>query len=491
MAQLNAGRAFRISALHALYDTTYADPHPMSIDSLYARVCDRSGLLRPDCQSGLERTIGLLIYDELMQSLSYKISANNGDTARRHPTRLDQLIKAWRCVFPGNEVLIEGGKLIFGDDHGPRHMLKLSDGERAVLYYIGAVLLAPKEGLVFVDSPGLFLHPTVSRSLWDSLEQMRPDCRFVYTTHDVEFASSRADNALICVRRFYPADMVWDYDVMPPHSGIPDDVYISIIGARNPVLFIEGDDTHSIDAKLYSLVFSDYTVKALGSCDKVIESVRTFNNLQAYHHLSSSGIVDRDRRDEHEVRYLRRKHIMVPDVAEVENILMLEAVIRAVATYLGRNPDRVFGRVRKVVLHSFAADLEAQALQHTRHRVKRMAEYKVDGRFQSIDSLEAHLSQLAHAVNPRGIYNSLCNEFRHMLDCGDYAGVLKVYNRKSMLGQSNLPKLLGLSSAQEYIDTVLSILRTDHPSAIAIRQAVINIFPTDSKNQPSCNAQQK
>lgn len=492
MAQLNAERAFRISALHALYDTTYADPHPLSVDSLYARACDRSGLLRPDCHSGLERTIGLLIYDELMQSLSYKISSTTGGTPRRCPTRLDQLIEVWRRMFPGNEVLIEGGKLIFGDDHGPRHMFKLSDGERAVLYYIGAVLLAPKEGVVFVDSPGLFLHPTVSRSLWDSLEQMRPDCRFVYTTHDIEFASSRDDNALICVRSFNPAHMVWDYDVMPPHSGIPDDVYISIIGARNPMLFIEGDDIHSIDAKLYSLVFSDYTVKALGSCDKVIESVRTFNNLQAYHHLSSSGIVDRDRRDEHEVRYLRRKHIMVPDVAEVENILLLEAVIRAVATYLGRNPDRVFNHVRKVVLHLFATELKAQALQHTRHRVKRMAEYKVDGRFQSIDSLETHLSQLAHAVNPRGIYDTLCQEFRQMLDRGDYAGVLKVYNRKSMLGQSDLPKMLGLSSAQEYINTVLSILRTDHPSATAIRQAVIDIFPTDEdKNQPSCATHHK
>lgn len=479
MAQLNDQLAYRISALHALYDTHHGDEHPLSVDSLYAKACERSGLLRPDCPSGLERVVGLLVYDELMRSLTYKVAMADGQKPALRRSKLDRLISAWKRVFPGNTVLVDGGRLIFGDDNGSRQMLRLSDGERAVLYYIGAVLLAPRDGIIFVDNPSLFLHPTVSHALWDSLELMRQDCRFVYTTHDVEFASSRADNALIWVRQFDPAKMEWDYDVMPPHTGIPEDMYLSIIGARNPVLFIEGDDVHSIDAKLYSRVFSGYTVKALGSCNKVIESVRTFNDLQSFHHLSSRGIVDRDRRDDGEVAYLRRKNIMVPEVAEVENILMLEPVIRATAEYLGRNPDHVFSKVRKAVLNTFRADLRTQALQHTRHRVKRMAEYKIDGRFQSIDVLESHLRSLDKAVNPRGIYDQLCAQFHRLVDSGDYAGVLKVYNQKTMLQQSNLPQLLGLSTRDEYVDTVLSILLTDHPSAMAIRQAVLAIFPSD------------
>lgn len=478
MALLNDEVAYRMSALHALYDTTHRDRHPLSVDSLYAKACERSGLLRPDCPSGLERVVGLLIYDELMCSLTYKVAVAECQKPVLRRSKLDLLIAAWKRVFPGNSVLVEGGRLVFGDDNGPRQMLRLSDGERAVLYYIGAVLLAPRDGIIFVDNPSLFLHPTVSHALWDSLEWMRQDCRFVYTTHDVEFASSRAGNALIWVRRFDPAKLEWDYDVMPPHAGIPEDMYLSIIGARNPVLFIEGDDVHSIDAKLYSRVFSDYTVKALGSCNKVIESVRTFNDLQSFHHLSSRGIVDRDRRDDGEVAYLRRKNIMVPEVAEVENILMLEPVICATAEYLHRNPSHVFFKVRKAVLNTFRADMRAQALQHTRHRVKRMAEYKIDGRFQSIDVLENHLRSLVKAVNPRGIYEQLCARFRRLVDDGDYAGVLKVYNQKTMLQQSNLPQLLGLSSREEYVDTVLSILRTDHPSATVIREAIIAIFPS-------------
>ena len=34
---------------------------------------------------------------------------------------------------------------------------------------------------------------------------------------------------------------------------------MTLVGVRKPVLFIEGDARHSIDAKLYPLVFKDYT----------------------------------------------------------------------------------------------------------------------------------------------------------------------------------------------------------------------------------------
>ena len=84
------------------------------------------------------------------------------------------------------------------------------------------------------------------------------------------------------------------------------------MGSRKPVLFIEGDGIHSIDARLYPLLFKDYSVKSLGSCNKVIEATRTFNDLTGF---DSRGIVDRDRRDDKEVAYLRGKRIMVPEVA--------------------------------------------------------------------------------------------------------------------------------------------------------------------------------
>ena len=43
-----------------------------------------------------------------------------------------------------------------------------------------------------------------------------------------------------------------------------------------------------------------------------------------------------------EIDYLHDQHIFVPDVAEVENLLMLEPVIRTVARRMMKDPDTVF-----------------------------------------------------------------------------------------------------------------------------------------------------
>ena len=253
-------------------------------------------------------------------------------------------------------------------------------------------------------------------------------------------------------------------------------MYMAIMGARKPVLFIEGDGIHSIDAQLYPLIFKGYTVKSLGSCNKVIEATRTFNDLNAFHHLASTGIVDRDRRDPGEVDYLRRKNILVPGVAEIENILLLEDVIRAAAAARGRNEDQVARKVKKTIIAMFAAEYRQQALMHTRHRVKRTVEYRVDGRFSNIDQLERHIEGLVDEIAPRRLYDEYCRTFRGYIDSGDYEGVLRVYNRKSMLPGSNIAPLLGLANKDAYIRYLLKLLRDDGEPARRIRAAVHSCF---------------
>ncbi len=60
-------------------------------------------------------------------------------------------------MFPDNGVLRRGGELLFTNLYGgERSQLKLSPGERLVLYYFGAVLYAPDHAFVAVESPELF-----------------------------------------------------------------------------------------------------------------------------------------------------------------------------------------------------------------------------------------------------------------------------------------------------------------------------------------------
>lgn len=467
-----ADRAYMLSAIDGLYRMSAPRPDESAIDRLYLEsVVPAADKQR--AQLPIDRLLAMLMADELTNLLAYKFAGKGKDGAPLPVTRLDRLMEIWTTVFSDSRMRVDNGKLRFipRDSQDRISQLHLSNGERAVLYYAVAMLYAPQESVVIIDSPEMFLHPTTIQTVWNALEALRPDCAMVYVTHDLEFAASRLGATILWVRACDTAAQAWDYTVLHPQDAIPDQMYLAILGERRPVLFIEGD-SHSIDSRLYPLIFTDKSVRPLGSCNKVIEATRTFNDLSALHHMEANGIVDRDRRDPGEVAYLRRKGIMVPDVAEIENLLLLPDVVRAVAVACGRQPDKVFASVSKAVVGMFKRDVRSQAMQHTRHRVKRTIEYRIDGRFNDIGALERHINGLLDSVDPRGLYERFCRDFHNYAQAADYAAILQVYNQKSMLGGCNVAGLCGLASTEAYISTIMTILRTNAPGSAQIRSAV-------------------
>ena len=478
LVQELGNKAYRISALKALFPSpSSAQPLEGSIDDLFNRMNAANPQVKNLADTEFDKLFYVMLNDEFRDLMNYKAHQLMGEQAEFPKTRLDITVKKWQEVFPKNKVLRENGKLMFSsegyEDKYP--LMRLSDGEKSVLYYIGAVLYAMPDAAILVDDPETFIHSSIMRTLWNVLEQMRPDCTFIYNTHDVDFASSRIDNQCVWVKEFDPEAVAWDYEVMTSSRNL-DNALLDLLGSRKPVLFIEGDDKHSLDSRLYPLIFPEYTVKPLGSCNKVIETVRSFNDLQNFHQLDSRGIVDRDRRSEEEVEYLRKKNILVPDVAEIENIFMLEGVVRAVARQKRRNEDIVFPKVKKRVIEMFTRELKQQALMHVRHRVKHDVELRIDMKFRTISALEEHMVELVSEINPRGLYDQLCREFHAYEDDKDYASILRVYNQKLMIGESNVAVLCGFKGKDDYIRGVLNILKGNSDNAQAIRTAIKACF---------------
>lgn len=473
LSSVNPNETFALSPLRALFGAFRPDAETESVDAAYARILANSPLGRTanPPASEFERLMGLLLQEEMTNLLAYKMSGAKGPLP---VTKLDKAITLWREIFPGNDILRSEGSLLFSSsvDGSSRSQTKLSAGEKVILYYFGAILFAPQKAIISIDSPEMFLHPATLRRVWDRVESLRPDCTFLYATHDLDFAATRSSATTIWVRDWHADTDTFDYDILPPDSELREEMYLSILGARRPVLFIEGDNTHSIDSKLYPLIFPDYTIKALGSCDRVIESTRVFNSLGTFHQLDSRGIVDRDRRTQQEIAYLRRKKIMVPEVAEIENLLMIEEVIKAVARANRRDENRAFEKTKSAIIGMFRAEMRQQALQHTRHQVKHIMEHRIDGRFSSITKLEEHISELIDEVKPRAIYEHLCREFSSYIKQEDYDSVLRVYNQKSMIGQSNVCALTGCGDKRNYITTVLNLLKTNTTEAKQIRNAI-------------------
>lgn len=474
LTRLCGDSAYSLSALRAGFPAKEVDLVPGSIDDRYRRATRALPYMRTDAVSEIDKLMYLLFAEEFESLLALKDSRRDDrEKVRLKPTRLDRLARIWENLFPDNRVVRRGGRLMFstgaGDDLIP--VDSLSQGEKSVLYYIAGALYAPQDAVIFVESPSLFIHPSILNGLWNSIEHLRPDCTFVYDSVDEDFVASRTENVCIWIKGYDSDRQAWNYDILES-GALSEDLFLDLIGGRKPVLFIEGDASHSIDAKLYTLVFSDYTVRPLGSCDKVIETTRSFNSLKGMHHLDSHGIVDRDRRTEEEVGYLRRKQIMVPDVAEVENIFLLPGIIRVMAKRRGRDPKKVENRVRTSVLRLFKQRAEEQALQHVRHRVKREVECKIDGRFHCITAMETHIRQLINQLRPREHYLRIRSDFEMMIREGNYTGVLRVFNHKPMLADCGVAQLLGYSSKEAYIAGVLNALKEGGPDADALRASI-------------------
>lgn len=147
---------FRISALNALYRADSTDTLDGSVDVLYEAATERSPFMRSDHHTQFERVMALLLLDEVLHLLLHKHSGG-----RMEPTCLDRVISAWQEVFPDSRILRESGRLLFSrkKDDSAYSQMRLSDGEKAVLYTFGAAVLAPEDAVMFVDSPGMFLHP--------------------------------------------------------------------------------------------------------------------------------------------------------------------------------------------------------------------------------------------------------------------------------------------------------------------------------------------
>ncbi len=467
-------RAQNICGLHALFITTPPEEQAANDDwwQMSALINERLRLPRI---TEYEKLILRLQHEEFEAAVDYKEASKKNPTLTPPATKLDAIQQIWEEMFPHNRLIRKSGFIELTSAYRNSDTYtagRMSDSEKLVFYLIGAILYAAPDALLIIEEPETLLHTSIKNILWDRIEQLRPDCTFVYLTHDIDFAMARRSCKRLWIRSYDADRQIWDYEFIENNNSLPEELYMEMLGSRKPVLFIEGTDNNSIDNRLYSLVFPDYMVKPMGGCQKVIETTKAFNQLKDFHMLESMGIVDRDRRTEAEIRYLNEQHIFVPNVAEVENLLMLEDVIKSVARRLMKNPDEIFAMVKENVIRLFEKDLEDQVILHAKHIVKKKLEIALNCKIHSFDELNERVEEIHERMRVEEIYDNLKAEFQRYVDEADYRNILRVYNQKGMLPQSRVCQLCGISTKEHYLDFILSILRENEEDAQIIRQAI-------------------
>lgn len=211
----------------------------------------------------------------------------------------------------------------------------LSDGERCILFYIGNVLLAPENSYIVVDEPETFLNAAVYNELWDLLISERPDCQFIFASHNMDFVQSRTNATYIWCKKF-EAPYDFDYEQLEESQEFqefPLTLLAEVSGTRKPILFCEGTKT-SIDYQIYSKLFSEFCfVKPVQGHKQVIQYTKAYNNLQLLHGNTAYGIIDNDWMNESSIQEQKEQNIFVLPFNEIEMILVDESVVKSVLPF--------------------------------------------------------------------------------------------------------------------------------------------------------------
>jgi energy-coupling factor transporter ATP-binding protein EcfA2/5'-deoxynucleotidase YfbR-like HD superfamily hydrolase len=412
----------------------------------------------------------LLHTEEYEKSLDFK-----ADRTKKPVTNLDTIKKIWENILPLRRLRIGAGIIeafLPAEESKLYNASEMSDGERVIFYLIAQVVCAPKKSIVIIDEPEMHMHKSLVKKLFDLTEKERPDCTFVYLTHDIDFAFSR-QNATRVWAKTYEGNNIWDYEILKDASPIPEQLYLEVLGSRKPVLFIEGDNS-SIDYRLYEQVFSDqYTLKPLGSCAKVIQSVKSFNEQKGFHHIDSFGIIDRDRRREEEVTKLKDDKIWTLDVAEAENLLLLEVVVKEAARHMGKSENEVFEKVRENLIKFFKTKLHSQVLQHfkesLRKQLQRVSTFDAKNFEDALTEIKSSFDQ----INQQQLYDEIKKEFTDVADKADYNGIIRLFNLKNaLIPNADICGLLGLRNSDAYLNLVITLLKNGGPSSITLSNAI-------------------
>ena len=204
-----------------------------------------------------EKLMVLLHTEEFEEALNYKEGRSG-----KPVTKLDRVQAIWEQVLPHRKLIKKAGIIEAypaNDNTSIYSASELSDGERVIFYLIGEVVCVPQNSLIIIDEPEMHIHKSLIKSLFDFIEIERPDCAFVYLTHDIDFAFTRY-NATKIWAKSYEGKNVWDYEILDEAMPIPEQLYLELLGSRKPVIFLEGDDS-SIDYKIYEQVYGEYTLK--------------------------------------------------------------------------------------------------------------------------------------------------------------------------------------------------------------------------------------
>lgn len=385
-------------------------------------------------------------FDSLLQTLfaeqsNTALNTHNrvriGDKSDATPTLFERLKNIWQALISHRELIITGDDIMVSPSGGNQNYSAsaMSDGERAIFYLIGQALCAEPDSVLIIDEPELHIHRSIMSKLWDSLEAERPDCAFIFITHDLEFASARIGHKFIIINYTHPG--MWDFEEVPENTGFSEKITTLILGSRRPILFVEGSGS-SLDTAVYRNRYPEWTVVPKGSCEEVIHSVITMKKNAALTRVICTGIVDADGRTTEEKAYLKSLNINVLPVSEVENLFLIPSVTRAIGIHEALREPELTERIEtlnQAIIDNVRSggNLEAAVARYCRRRIDNALK-KIDlSTASSAEEIGEKFVTETEKLDITTIATAQRQAINACLASNDIEGLLALYDNKGLL----------------------------------------------------------
>ncbi|MCV3392091.1 hypothetical protein L8V88_03510 [Campylobacter sp. IFREMER_LSEM_CL2101] len=355
--------------------------------------------------------------------------------------------------------------------HKDYEIINFSRGEELILYSIAKILTIPikdnKQQTIIIDEPELHLHSSLTNRLWSVLEKHRQDCLFIYITHDLNFAANHIEADKFWIKSYN--GQKWEIEKIEKND-IPQELFLKLLGVRRDILFVEGK-SESLDTKIYSILYPQYQIIPCSSCKNVLNYTKTFNEQNALHGFNAYGIIDRDFRAQEEIDSANKNKVKVLEVAEVENLFLLECIILAIL-----EQSDVREKFKEVKDYIFETKYKNVLQTQISEKLKKEVKHKLKSIFKKSKTskqIQEKISSLEQLIDFKNLHKEIEDKFNSVYESKDYDELLKIFNQKGIFEDGVFLKKVG-KTKDTYAKSVLKLLRENE----VLREKVLKYIPS-------------
>lgn len=360
-------------------------------------------------------------------------------------TLLDRVEQIWNQIFPEITFYPEpNDRVLEVVRNGDKYSINgLSDGERCLLFYIGNVLLAPENSYIVVDEPETFLNAAVYNELWDLLISERPDCQFIFASHNMDFVQSRTNATYIWCKNFEaPYDL--DYQVLKESQKIPLPLLTEVSGAKKPILFCEGTK-NSLDYQIYSKLFSEFCfVKPVQGHKQVIQYTKAYNKLEETYGNKAYGIIDYDWMDKARIESYKEKNIFVLPFNEIEMLLVDEEMVNSVLSDDEEDKKQKINKLRDTIIGLCITNKDKIIRIALKKKLDEFMEgHLIETREPTEDEARTFLESLSEKFDITVTLENITKIVEDSIASSDFSKILKICNLKNeIIGSKEIKEIV-------------------------------------------------